>query len=417
MRYSSLNICHFHRYCLVAQSIETIIAENTEQILSSNETGVDALINDDWFDKKAIDVIKSTINKRRIYQILSEVKSEAKLHQIFDSAQNQMDTNLLAIMIACSFENMITKFKHDCFQHNAHMNYLKLSPVLKESMNILSCKMDVIIAKHEKNRENLNGNQFLGCDRPTNELKAVMSALSTFLKCISSLQQQCMIYVEVAFINKFFIEHFFKSINFQRLAHFASICLDYIGKLCSSNNGKNVDNLTIACDCIKQIIRTQSIFNETTNFFSIDESTIFFQKLLLVLYDVIRFNLANQSFLERNQLNSIVNQLESEDELLFAKAIFLGVFIEDCFSKSNGCHGHNSGNFDNLDSFREIILSLVIATLRSDSFYFFAVTPREIIDSFDWKPSPSSTSKTITFQSVPIDCLNEIEIVEKFLKR
>lgn len=361
-------------------------------------------------------MIKSKINRRRIFQMLSEVKSEQKLNQIFESAGNEFDMNLLSTMITCSFESMTNKFKHDCFQHNAHMNYLKLTPVLKHSMNMLATKMDELLLKYDQNNENPIEKKQNDSEHSTNEFKAIMTALSTLLRRISALQQQCMIYVEVTFVNKFFNEQFFKVLHPQRVVQFAFVCLQFAEKVHSLNNSTNSDDLTIACDCLSQIIRTQAIFCESPNYFATDESYTFFHKLLLLLYEVVRTNLATKSFLGKYQLNSLLNeQHQTAAQLTYAKAIFLGVFVENTFDNTNESHALDDQN--HLNSFQESILSLVIATLRSESFYFFAVTPREIINSFDWQPNPSSTSKTITFQSVPIDCLNEIEIVEKFLQR
>lgn len=428
---------------MVTQSIENIIAKNNEEILPSSGQGVNILINDEWFFKtvktkvrktkhaylcdifysQAVDVIKSKINRPRIFQILSEVKSEQKLNQIFESVRNEFDLNLLSTMIECSFASMTTRFKHDCFQHNAHMNYLKLTPILKQSMLMLSIKMDEIFSILDQNNEAPSSGRQIICDQSTYELKAVMASLSTFLKCIATLQQQCMIYVEVSFVNKFFIKHFFKAINFQRLFQFAFVCLNFIEKPQSSTNQANEDDLTIACDCLNQIIRTQTIFNESENYFATDKSYTFFHKLLEILYEVVRLNLSNKSFLEKHQLNTLINEQNkvrtdvADAESLYAKAIFLGVFVENAFNRTNANECQEMEIHNLLNSFRENILSLIIATLRSDSFYFFAVTPREIINSFEWQPNPSLVSKKITFQSVPIDCLNEIEIVEKFLQR
>lgn len=61
---------------------------------------------------------------------------------------------------------------------------------------------------------------------------------------------------------------------------------------------------------------------------------------------------------------------------------------------------------------------VTISTLRSDLFYFFGVTPHEIIKTFDWHLKDNAPSnKIIRLPSIPIDCLNDAEIVEKFVRR
>lgn len=371
--------------------------------------------------QQAIDAMTSKINKQRIFQILCEVKGEQKLSQVFELTQDDFDMNLLAILIECAFESMIAKFKHDCFQHNPHMNYLKISAVLRQSTNLLCNKMDEIVVKLDQNSENPDINQSAVLNRTTCGTRQTMDALCIFLKYMLRLQQECMIYVEVLFVNKFLTEQMFRKLDFRRLEQFAMVCLNFIECVQTNENIGNVDDLTIACDCLIQILRIQATFNESNNYFNTDDSNGFFNRLLLNLYELVRKNLASESFLEKNQLKSILNQrndgdkIESQAELCYAKAIFLGVFVENHFNSSNVNRNYSSKNVDHLNSFIEIIVSIIIATMRHNSFYFFAITPRDIINSFDWLPNPSTNR--ITFQSVPIDCLNEIEIVEQFLKR
>lgn len=366
-------------------------------------------------------MIKSNINKRRIFQILSEVKLEQKLIKIFEEAQCDFDVNLLAIVIRCSFETMTAKFKHDCFQHNAHMNYLKPLPVLKQSLNILCNKMDIIIAKYEKNHANPNVTQSINGNHEITGLEQVMHSVSVLLECATELQQQCMIYVEVSFINRFFTEHIFRVLSFQQLVQFTWICLNFIENSNACENEANVEHLTMTCTCLTHILKSLAIFNESNNFFTTEASLNFFDRLLVALYDIVRKYLASKSILEKCELKTILcershtDSIDAAAELSYAKAIFLGVFVESCFNKSDSRKKNIISVSKYSNSFKEAVLSLIISTMRSDSFYFFAITPRDIINSFDWQHN--SRNKTITFQSVPIDCLNEIEIVEKFLKR
>lgn len=360
-------------------------------------------------------MIKSTINKQRIFQILSEIKSEPKLIKIFEATQNEFDVNFLSILIDCAFKSMIAKFKHDCFQHNPHMNYLKLSPVLKQTINVMSTKLDDILAK--SNRDGAE----CGAATLNREMIETMTAICNLLRWIMQLQHECMIYVEVSCVNKFINENFFAKLNVQLLVEFSFVLLSFIDDIHSNDSYTTVDSLSIACDCLTQIIRTQFTFNESNNFFrSADESHAFFSRLLRLLYDIVEHNLACESFLERNQLKSILKEndqrfeIDMDSRLSYAKAIFLGAFIENSFDETNSIP--SCLNKSHLNTFIETIRSLIIVTMRSDSFYFFAVTPREIINSFEWQHSATS-NHPITFQSVSIDCLNEIDIVEKFLKR
>lgn len=374
---------------------------------------------------QTVNVIQSNINKRRIFQILSEVKMEQRLNKIFAEVGDDFDVNLLPILIECSFESMMAKFKHDCFQHNAHMNYLKVSPVLKKSINILCNKMDTVFMTMDQNSEIPDTIQYVVTHREAIQLREIVMTLNVLLNCILDVQQQCMIYVEVSFVNRFLCDNIFRILDFQRLVQLSYICLNFIESIYSDEkqykSERQLNTLAETCACLSQIQRVQFVFNEANNYFITNESCAYFNRLVSNLYNMVHENLASEWFLEKNQLKTIRNEHNQihidEDglgsaDLLYAKAIFLGVFVESSFD-ANG--QKTASNANQLNSFRENVLSLTIDALRNDSFYFFAVTPREIINSFEWKHSPSN--KTINFQSVPIDCLNEIEIVEKFLKR
>lgn len=57
--------------------------------------------------------------------------------------------------------------------------------------------------------------------------------------------------------------------------------------------------------------------------------------------------------------------------------------------------------------------------LRFDSFYFFAITPYEILanNGIDLKELNSINNRSNRLPSIPIEYLNDAEIVEKFVKR
>lgn len=68
-------------------------------------------------------------------------------------------------------------------------------------------------------------------------------------------------------------------------------------------------------------------------------------------------------------------------------------------------------------TFQTTIISLTIAALRSDSFYFFGITPHEIVQSFDWQLNNDAPNRLNRLPCIPIDCLNEAEVIERFVCR
>lgn len=223
--------------------------------------------------------------------------------------------------------------------------------------------MDGIISKLDQNSENPDIEQSAGLDHATRSMRETMTALCIFLKNILQLQQQCMIYVEVSSVNKFLSEHLFQKLDFQRLVQFSFACLNFIETTQSNDNIQSIDDLTMACDCLAQIIRIQSTFNESNNYFNTDESHDFFDRLLLCLYELVRKNLVTESFLEKNQLNMILNgqtqtdEIETTAQLCYAKAVFLGAYVESNFDVSDIIKCGASKDIGHLNSFKEIILN------------------------------------------------------------
>lgn len=66
---------------------------------------------------------------------------------------------------------------------------------------------------------------------------------------------------------------------------------------------------------------------------------------------------------------------------------------------------------------QDILVPMMIETLRTKFFYFFAVTPYEIIQTFDWYSDLQTSNKLNHLPSIPIDYLNEADNVEKFVRR
>lgn len=70
-----------------------------------------------------------------------------------------------------------------------------------------------------------------------------------------------------------------------------------------------------------------------------------------------------------------------------------------------------------ISKLQDILFSLTIAVLRNDLYYFFAITPYEILHNYDLNLKDHFEYKLNRVPSIPIDYLNEADMVEKFVKR
>lgn len=283
---------------------------------------------------QVIAAIPSQMNKQSICQLLLEVTSEAKLRKIFEMSACTFDAHLLSELFECSFRHMSTRFMQDCFHHNAHINYLKISPALKLAINVLNDKIDGITPMPQRNMDN--------CDvyeaHPTQAIDgAIFAVVRTFLKNVIELLSECLVYVEAASIQKFFVDHFFAVINFGRLVQLSFLCVDFITAAIGGNDSISFADVLCACDCICHIINAHALFNPTANYYTDDKCNEFFDALLDVSYRLVYDHLADKLLIERNALTTIREQqnrsarLSDDIELRYAKAIFLGKFIQQHF--------------------------------------------------------------------------------------
>lgn len=246
--------------------------------------------------------------------------------------------NFIPTLIECSFETMLMQFKQGCFQHNAHMNYLKVSNILKQSVNMLNAKIDDIYFKlypNDKNVQNsFESHKIMLPNSIGMDLKLCVVGTQAFLKGVMNLYSECLIYIEAGAFKKFTNEHFFRTLTFEKLTHFAFICLNFVEQFSYDDQIEHSDLYSV-CDCLFRIQIVQLWFNEYNNHFTSDESSSFFISLLNGCYSMVDRHLASKLFIQNNNMNIIMEKLErsnntnNESTLQYAKAVYLAKFI-DC---------------------------------------------------------------------------------------
>lgn len=278
------------------------------------------------------------IDKRNIYLILSEIKSNTKICTIFESNPEMFNKNFIPTLIECSFANMLIQFKQGCFQHNAHMNYLKVSNVLKQSVNMLITKMENIYFILYPNNKNVQcsfeAHKIMLPNSIEMDIKLCVAGVQAFLKGVMNLYSECLIYVEAGTFKKFTNENFFRTFTFEQLTHFAFICLNFVQQF-QHDNQIDYSDLYSVCDCLFRIQIVQLWFNEDNNHFTSAKSSSFFNGLLNGCYSMVDRHLASKLFIQNNNLTIIVENLKrsndtaDESTIQYAKAVYLAKFI-DC---------------------------------------------------------------------------------------
>lgn len=285
-----------------------------------------------FFIFQVIEAIQSHTNKKNIYEILSELKSEVAVRYIFDSIGSKFDEHFVASLIRSLFKNMKIQFKHDCFQYNAHMNYLKVPNILKQCVNLLTCQLDKIylfLNEYLNDSSKFVIQDKLICDNSVKDLLKFTSCLGEFLKELMTLEEECLIYAEASAVYKFFNEHIFNMISFERLIDFGSVCAKFIEQLISQNS-TFVKALQNSYDCLLQIMKVRSRFEEYKNLYSNTRNLAI--NVLNSCCALVEHSFENN----KNEMDKIIQVIKISNnfkisENHYAKAIYLAKFVECIF--------------------------------------------------------------------------------------
>lgn len=361
-----------------------------------------APIDEDWLLEE-IEMRKDAlkIDLGSFAAILSEIRNESRLKQIVES--EHCNRRLLIVIIEHSFGEMTKRFKQDCFQHNPHMNYMRAPPILKTAISSLFRDIATIESSSD-----------------SSSLLVLAAALASFLSWVERMESVALTYIDAQCVEKFITMHFLRSENCEHVIRFVIYCLKRAGELLRTKMPRRHWNkIRELCRCVSTALRARriesSIQENMENYDGLENL------LISVTYDSIKCFLADESFLNAFQLDQIVekqcrfNREDESSELKYAKAIFIAKFVEKNYSRGDSTSSAIDPLF--VVQFREILLSLSISILRIDYLYFFAITPFEVITGFDWDLADTRKSKPMRLPMMPIDYLNEAEIIDKFVRR
>lgn len=412
------------------------IYENNDEVSSTDESALSnvtivAPVDEQWLLQQA-EYVAFTSNSTCVYRVLSEIRNESKLHQIFESPR--FDRRMLTVIIEQSFDDMIKRFKHDCFQHNPHMNYLKIPLVLRLAIDALVNEIESICSRPLEDDTNID-----------EVLANAATALTTFLRCIERSECECLVYVEAQFVERFIGKHLLRHTDFDAFVRFVCVCLNHVDGILKNhtNDLDRVNDVRNLCECINVVLQERHIVAEINNNLAKYETLT--NALVPTVYEVLKRFLASATFMQTYGLEHLMEYQrrrqrceDTQTEMKYAMAIFIGKFVECCYAVGDGesstkltSNVHHLVKFKvgrnklanilllqmtpNHFSFQNLLFSLAISALRIDVYYFFAVTPYEVLQNFDW--DLSTHRQTNRLPSLPIDHLNDVEIVEKFVRR
>lgn len=227
-----------------------------------------------------------TIDKSKIVKLLNEIKSQDKLNSICLSVN--FNNYLLAECINFTFRLMINAFKNDCIQYHPHLNYLKMQPLLKISLNILYVNLEKLFVNDATTTStkslsssvttNFNYHPLTqlfttDCDFIEN-FKYIRNAIIILMENIDNIENICLIYIESKFIDKFIKDNLLKQKYNELFIAFSTLCTMYVDHLLmvqnhdNTHDGHNNDNdinfieIDTSLKCIDSILTQKFIWIE-----------------------------------------------------------------------------------------------------------------------------------------------------------
>lgn len=263
-------------------------------------------------------------NPSNTFQLLCEIKSEVKLQNIIDATE--FNEKNLSTCITFSVKQMMENFKIDCVQYNSHINYLKIPIILKVSINVLIKKLQLFI----QSVENCDG--FLFCnDNFNKKLKNLTQSVIEMFKSFELLEENCLIFVEMKFIEKFVRDNLLKPNNYDVFIKFLKINIQFSEYLIKNDENINSIKLSECFLCMEVILRERNIWNE------INQTEKYFSHIKLAVNVIYLYtkNLLDKTIFLKKYINPDIfgnfsKQDENDDYInIYLKTIFIAKFIED----------------------------------------------------------------------------------------
>lgn len=348
-----------------------------------------SIIDETWLLKQAKHFVsgsKDVGNGQQIAEMLFEIKSESKLITLI--SMDEFNIKLLQPMLDVSFEKMLRHFRSNCVQMNAHLNYMKVSPLLKISVLILI-----------KNLEKLNDSIV------NNNSTQLADVTSIYLKWVSRLHRIALLHVEARLVEKFISDNLLKSTFLETFIKFFKVLVESI-KIKPSMEPSTINAIVN----ILEENRLWTEINLAENPSACD--------LVTFIYNYMRDVLKNTNFVSRYQHPQLFDDLPAEISRrveIAKQAIFIAK-IQESFE---------DGDFNNIAVSSRVrqtltkFLQISRNLLRLNQLYQFAVTPHEILMNYragdDLLVMQSEGS--FKMKQIPIEYLGSSEFLEAYIRR
>lgn len=363
--------------------------KNRREASDIDVSDLQSVIDEPWLLSRAKSFVSGSddvSNGTQIAEMLFEIKSESQLITLLTI--EDFNIKLLPATFRVSFEKMLRNFRIDCAQLNPHLNYMKVSPLLKISILIMM-----------KNLEKLSPAS------DSAKVKQLAEILSIFLQWVRKLYSVSLVHVEAKLIEKFIGDNLLKPSFTETLINVFMLVVQQLKR-------DDEPSETIL-EAISDILTENRLWVEINKS---EETSV--DGIVSCIYRYLCQTLNNTEFVVRYQHPQLFDELSSDlsARIEITKQIIFIAKIQESYK---------DGEFVNVSiSSRsrkvvEKLLNISRNLLRLEKFYQFAITPYEIILSY------RSGDDLLVMQSegrfklkqIPIEYLSDSELLEHYVRR
>lgn len=354
------------KFVSITSAIDILLQAEKPKI-SFDYTAMNAEINEGWLLEKIGEMVV-TGKSKQVAEVLFEIKSESKLLSILTA--DNFNIKLLSSLINVSFEKMLRQFKFDCITINPHLNYMKISPLLKTSCCVLLRHLD-------------NENDYI----------EVVKILSLYMAWICELQKVTLIYVDIKLTEKFIADHFLRNHNDPLKAF--------------------IKRMTKKLSEIKSMSKIELILKCTYLSFLTASTEIVDNELIVWIFEILQKWFKHSDFVVRYQNPQIFDEQSPSESVEMAKRIIFIAKIQEAYEDGEL-------KLIPLSAQQRSIINIAFEVtrflLRQNKFYQYSMTPYEII--FNYRHGDNMLdSQCFTLKQIPIEYLSDSDLLERYIRR
>ncbi|GAB0090643.1 huntingtin [Sergentomyia squamirostris] len=365
-------------------------------------------VDEQWFSQQILHHMSNNLKSPGLVaRLLMDIKSEMRLSSLITAPE--FSTTIITACLNLAFDNMRRGFQTDCVQHNPHMMYLKVPPLLKFILSSLQGEMT-------KLTDDFRGDEIVNDER----FRVCLEATTCFIDNMTHTESTCLTYVEAKQVDKHLQDSLLRPPLIHAILSFATRpvvgVLTNMRRSCGLQTLGNFTDVEKCLNFLRVTFRQRHIWCE---FNTVDKHFDSLRAIVKLIREYLMDVLSETKFVRCHQHPDIFSrENDINDELdtvigLYIDAIFVARFIEE---ERDIINCATIGDQGKIGAILKQLSQISIEILRVTVLYPIAITPFILLH--DMGPLAVEHPPTrCPIPSIPIDQLNDAELLPKFISR